>query len=113
LAFLFSACATVPEHIEPMNVSPEPYVALDCAQLETESMSVAKQISRLRTKIESANEVTQGAIGIVGWLVFWPEVLYHRATVAPKDKADYARLTGEQRAIARVAVTKGCPPIER
>lgn len=108
-AILLCSCAIEPARIAPQSVSAERYIALSCAELATESSVVASRMQRLRSKIESSNEVTEGATGIVGWAVFWPEILYHRATEAPKDREEFARLAGEQRAIGQVAAAKGCP----
>jgi len=73
-----------------------------------ESRTVQRQLDHLRSKIKSANEVTQGATAIVAWAVFWPELIYHSAAVAPKDKAEVARLTGEYKAITSAYAIKGC-----
>lgn len=102
------ACASAPENIEPKYVAPEKYLALDCEQLASEGASLRQRIDRLRSAINSANEITQGATAIVAWAVLWPDLLLHRTTVAPERAEEYARLLGEYRALSSARATKGC-----
>lgn len=108
VSVLLAACATSPDKIEPLAVPLDRYLMLSCSQLQVEGEAVARQIARLREAVESANRVTEGSTGIVAWWILWPELLYHRAAVAPKDRAEYARLLGERNAIARAAAKHGC-----
>lgn len=109
LAALLTGCTTPPDRIEPLNVLPGRYLALNCAQLQAEGDAVARQLVKLRERIERANRVTEGATAIVAWWVLWPELLYHRTAIAPQDRAEYARLLGEQRTIVQVAAQLDCP----
>ena len=109
---LVCACVTSPDRIEPTTVSLEQYIVLNCEQLQSEKNNLIDLISRLRSKIETDLETKERTIAITAPWVSLPELLFRRATVSPEDEAEYARLSGELRAISKALALKKCPQVD-
>jgi hypothetical protein len=98
-------CATSPNSILPAQVSPEPYLQMDCAQL-------AAEYARVKASLEDAQQVQtshaqqDSTTVAVGVLLFPPIV-----AAVQGDRsiaADIARLKGERTAIEDAMARKNC-----
>ncbi|TQF84177.1 hypothetical protein FK498_01870 [Elioraea sp. Yellowstone] len=104
-AALAVGCVKPPEAITPQYVSHIQYQSLTCEQIAEEHARLSARLTELST-LQQENANTDAALFTVGMLLFWPALLAMPATV--DRKGEIARLKGEQEALDRVALRKGC-----
>ncbi len=104
-----TGCATGP--IRPVYVPPTQYQTLNCEQLRLEYNRLARYIA---TGVEAPAAQGIGVgLGLGGWLGrgggLWPSISVDMSQQQNSQRTVYARLLGEQDAIAQAAAFKGCP----
>lgn len=110
-ALLLSACATGP--VKPSYVSPTQYQGLTCEQLRLE-------YNRIGAYLKSGVEVPKrrsmgvgfglgGVIGRGGSGGIVPSISVNMGESSVSPRTEYARILGQQEAVAQAATFKGCP----
>lgn len=104
LAALLSACAKAPESISPAYVSELTYQGLQCDQLAAELARLNYAYSNAATQQNKAR--TNDVVGVI--LIGLPVSSLSGDNIAP----EIARLKGEQEAVRKTMIMKGCamPP---
>ena len=106
LAFGLMGCATNPNKIEAVYVSPLKYKDYDCDQIAMEQGSVERRTNELYHSLKKEASKDSAQMG-VGLLLFWPTLFFLEGGDGPQA-AEYAQLKGEYRALQDVAVQKKC-----
>lgn len=120
LSITMAGCATSPDKMSSVYVSPLQYRSYDCDQIGGEMENVSRRTSELygRLKKTADNDSAQMAVGM---LLFWPALIFLEGGDGP-EASEYSRLKGEREALNRVAIQKKCdmslyppaivPPVE-
>ncbi len=101
-----AGCASHPDKIEAVYVSPLKYKDYDCEQIQMELDSVSQRTARLYQSLEAEATADQVQMGI-GLLLFWPALLALEGGDGPQA-TEYAQLKGEYRALHEAAVKEKC-----
>jgi len=106
LSGLLAGCATAPDHLQTMYVSPMQYKDYDCSQVGSELARVARRAQELQVSLQRTadNDAAQMAVGMI---LFWPALFFLEGGDGP-EAAEYSRLKGERDALEQVAVAKHC-----
>ena len=102
---LFSACAKSTDEISPQYISPMQYNSYSCKQLQMEMSSVSSHISQVGGVVNdtaSSDEAEMAA----GLIILWPTLFFLDGDTP--QAAEYARLTGEFKALEKAAIQKEC-----
>jgi len=106
--FLLSlqSCASSPDRMKTLQVSPTMFKDYTCSQLETEMRRSANNVSILYAGLEKKynNDTTQTALGV---LIFPPLLLMLEGGDG-NDAIVYAAIKGELAAMRTVSREKGC-----
>jgi hypothetical protein len=102
---VLSSCATSPQNISAIYVSPLVYQNFTCEQIGAELQRVGARVSEVTGQQQRAATSDQVAMG-VGLVLFWP-ALFFLATDNNK-KEELARLKGEYDALQQVGISKSC-----
>jgi len=99
-----AGCASRPDKIGTMYISPLQYQPYDGQQVAAELERVNRRISELEGSLnkKADNDSTKAFIGTV---LFWPTLFFLDGN--GPEAQEYARLKGEREALERVAVQKG------
>src|SRR5262245_16305699 len=76
-AFLLASCATKPEEIEPIYVSPAAYQNMSCSALAAEAQRVAAEAARLTGQQQETYRRDAAAM-TVAWVIAWPALFFIR-----------------------------------
>lgn len=96
-------CASNPEKIEAVYVSPLEYQGHSCSQLTHEMRRIGRRVQEATG--DQADQATNDAVATGVGLVFWPALLF----LIGDDRAEeLARLKGEAEAVEQAAITKDC-----
>lgn len=106
LALIMAGCASNPNKIQTVYVSPIQYKNYDCDQINEELTRVTRKANDLYASLkqDSDNDAAQMAIGLI---LFWPALFLLEGGDGP-EAADYARLKGERDALEQIASQKKC-----
>lgn len=102
---LAAGCSTAAKDVAPTYASPLPYQNYSCEQIASESARLDKSANALGGRLDEAARHDRG-IMVAGLLFFWPALFALGGT--KEEEAEYARLRGEQQALAQTASAKGC-----
>jgi hypothetical protein len=102
---LAAGCSTAARDVSPTYASPLPYQGYSCEQIAAESARIDKSASALGGRLDEAARHDRG-IMVAGLLLFWPALFALGGT--KEEEAEYARLRGEQQALAQTGAAKGC-----
>lgn len=100
LMVLLAGCAKSPESIGPAYVSDLNYRNLDCVQLASEDQRLTQALATASTQQEKAR--TNDIVSVV--LIGLPVASLSGDNIAP----EIARLKGEQEALRRTRLSRGC-----
>lgn len=99
-------CASQPEDIATVYVSPIQYQNFSCSQIATEIQRVTRRASELEGTLQETADNDAGQMG-VGLLLFWPTLFFLEGGDGPQAQ-EYARLKGERDALEQSAIQKNC-----
>jgi hypothetical protein len=103
-----SACATSPDKIAPVYVSPIQYARFDCDQIRWEMERVASRVTQIAGAQRKQRNQDTAAVA-VSVVIFWPAIFL----LATDDNQDeLAHLRGQYEALNRVAVERKCAVAE-
>lgn len=108
-AAMLAGCATSANNIASQSISPMQYDRYDCQQINAESNRIQQRINTLRAGIDQRAETDKALTG-VGLVLFWPALFFLGGNAA--EEGEYARLMGEQEALAQAAIAKRCGAIQ-
>ena len=104
---LFAAgCATQPEKIAAIYVSPVQYQSYSCNQIELEMERVSRRANVLQASLKKTADADAAQMG-VGLLLFWPTLFFLEGGDGPEAQ-EFARIKGEKEALEKVSVQKEC-----
>lgn len=108
---LASGCATKSGEIMPTYVSPLQYSNFNCDQIRAEAQRIHVRASQMTgivdEKAQNANVGTAVAV-----VLFWPAAFWAASSGATMEqRAELARLKGEQEALAQAAIQNKCQGI--
>ena len=108
---LVAGCATKSGEIMPTYVSPLQYSNFNCDQIRAEAQRIHVRASQMTgivdEKAQNANVGTAVAV-----VLFWPAAFWAASTGATMEqRAELARLKGEQEALAQAAIQNKCQGI--
>jgi len=106
ISLMLSACATDPDKMQAVDVSPTIYRSLDCDQIAQELQKVTKRASKLQASLKKKADDDAGQMA-VGMILFWPALFFLEGGDGV-DAAEYANLKGEKDALEQVALEKKC-----
>ena len=107
LTFIFViSCASQPEDIGAVYVSPATFASYDCEQVESALRTKNKRLNQLYGSLKSEADADAWQTG-VGLLLFWPTLFFLEGNDGP-EATEYRRLKGEVDALAEVATQKKC-----
>ena len=98
-------CATAPERIQVVQLSPLAYKEYSCERIAAEFDRVSARESDLHTILKKRADIDAVQMG-VGALLLWPTLFWLDGDGA--DTQEYARLKGEQTALKEAAASKQC-----
>ena len=104
-SLVLSGCATASSNIAASYTAPLQYQSYDCAQLISEAQRVNSRANQLAGRLDEAASNDKAIMG-VGLILFWPALFALGGT--KQQEAEYARLKGENDAIAQAMVAKKC-----
>ena len=104
--FALLGCASQPEDIATVYVSPMQYQSFSCYQIEMELQRVNRRAGELHTSLDETadNDAGQMAVGLI---IFWPALFFLEGGDGPQAQ-EYARLKGERDALEQSAIQKSC-----
>lgn len=105
-AVLLAGCASNPDKLGAVDVSPIQYQNYDCGQIASESDRISRRVNVLydQLKKEANADAWQTGIGIV---LFWPALFFLEGGDGPQA-TEYRQLKGEYEALQRVSTQKRC-----
>ena len=103
--FVFS-CASQPDDIGAIYVSPAAFASYDCSQVETALRTKNTRLSQLYSKLKDEADADAWQTG-VGLFLFWPTLFFLEGNDGPEAE-EYRRLKGEVTALQEVATQKKC-----
>ena len=106
IAFFAISCASQPEDIGAIYISPATFSSYDCDQIESSLRSKNKRLSQLYSKLKDEADADAWQTG-VGLFLFWPTLFFLEGNDGPEAE-EYRRLKGEVDALAEVATQKKC-----
>ena len=105
LLFVLS-CASQPDKISALYVSPATFASYDCTQVESALRSKNARLSQLYNELKAEADADAIQTG-VGLFLFWPTLLFLEGTDGAEAE-EYRRLKGEVTALQEVATQKKC-----
>lgn len=99
-------CASQPQDIATVYVSPIQYQNFNCSQIASEIQRVNRRASELEGTLQETADNDAGQMG-VGLLLFWPALFFLEGGDGPQAQ-EYARLKGERDALEQSAIQKNC-----
>ncbi|MFM2279610.1 MAG: hypothetical protein RLZZ444_1841 [Pseudomonadota bacterium] len=100
LALLAAGCAKMPDEIQAVAVSADPYMAMECPQLSSEKVAAAAELARLEEAQLRAAQQDQAAMAVIHVPV---------ASMRGKDQeAAVASAKGKVSAVNQAYAAKGC-----
>tara|TARA_Y200000002_G_scaffold245366_1_gene202975 strand:+ start:91 stop:447 length:357 start_codon:yes stop_codon:yes gene_type:complete len=105
LLFVFS-CASQPDDINAIYVSPATFASYDCEQVESSLRSKNTRLSQLYNSLKAEADADAWQTG-VGLFLFWPTLLFLEGNDGAEAE-EYRRLKGEVTALQEVATQKKC-----
>lgn len=106
LGLLAAGCATQPNKIAAVYVSPVQYQSYSCNQVEAEMERVSRRANVLQASLKKTADADAAQMG-VGLILFWPTLFFLEGGDGPEAQ-EFARLKGEKEALEKVAVQKEC-----
>ena len=106
LGLLAAGCATQPNKIAAIYVSPVQYQGYSCSQVEGEMERVSRRANVLQSSLKKEADADAVQMG-VGLLLFWPTLFFLEGGDGPEAQ-EFARLKGEKEALEKVAIQKEC-----
>ncbi len=106
LGLLAAGCATQPDKIAAIYVSPVQYQSYSCNQIELEMERVSRRANVLQASLKKTADADAAQMG-VGLLLFWPTLFFLEGGDGPEAQ-EFARLKGEKEALEKVSVQKEC-----
>ena len=106
IAIGLSGCASAPEDIQPIYVSPSEYASFSCEAMETEMRDISKRVGVLTGQLDEEATADAWQMG-VGMLVFWPALLFLEGGDGAQAH-EYATLRGKYDAVTEAHGRKGC-----
>lgn len=103
-ALVLVSCASKPENIDALYVSPTRYASLTCDQLNEEFREVQSRVNAMTKKQRKQRKNDKIATG-VGLVVFWPALFF---LMSDDQKEELAMLKGEYEALKAVHQRKDC-----
>lgn len=100
-----TGCASKPESIAPLYVSPELYQTYSCEQLASEGSAVsveAQRVAEMQQKIRHDDQI-KTTIGVV---LFWPVLFLNEGN--GQNAAYLAQLKGKMDALRQASVARNC-----
>ena len=104
----FYGCATQPEEIQTVHVSPIQYSNYDCEQIAMEMRSVGRRANDLYYSLKDEADADEAQMA-VGLILLWPTLFWLEGG-DDQRAGEYARLKGEKVALEDAAVMKKCDP---
>ena len=106
LGLLAAGCATQPDKIAAVYVSPVQYQGYSCNQVQAEMERVSRRANVLQASLKKTADADAAQMG-VGLILFWPTLFFLEGGDGPEAQ-EFARLKGEKEALEKVAVQKEC-----
>ena len=103
---VLAGCATQPEKIGTVYVSPLHYKNFDCEQLHMEAQRVSRRAQELHASLKEEADADAIQMG-VGLILFWPTLFWLEGGDDYRAQ-EYSRLKGERDAIERASIQKNC-----
>jgi len=101
-----TGCASNPDRLEPVYVSPDQYKNLGCDEISQEMTRVSVRMSDLYEKLKGARQRDNVQTG-VGVVLFWPVLLLLEGGDGV-EADEFAKLKGEFTALDKAAATSQC-----
>ena len=107
VAVLVTGCASHPDKLEPVYVSPEKYESLSCDAISQEMTRISVRMSDLygRLKVARQRDNVQTGVGLIPTL--WPVLLLLEGGDGV-EADEFSRLKGEFSALDKAAITAQC-----
>ncbi|MGE0388239.1 MAG: metal ABC transporter ATP-binding protein [Gammaproteobacteria bacterium] len=105
-ALLLAGCASNPDKISTIYVSPLKYKDYNCDQVGQEIEHVGHRTSLLYNQLKKERTADNWQMG-VGLLLFWPALFALEGGDGPQA-TEYAQLKGEYEALREASVSKSC-----
>ena len=106
LVLLAAGCASQPEDIAAMYVSPVQYESYSCDQVQAEMQRVSSRARTLEASLKATADTDAVQMG-VGLILFWPTLFFLEGGDGPEAQ-EFGRLKGEKEALEKVSVQKKC-----
>lgn len=106
LGLLAAGCATQPDKIAAVYVSPIQYQSYSCSQVQAEMERVTRRVGVLQGSLKKEADADAVQMG-VGLLLFWPTLFFLEGGDGPEAQ-EFAQLKGEKEALEKVAIQKEC-----
>lgn len=103
---VLTSCATQPDEITAIYVSPVQYQAYTCSQLSQEVARVSRRVGELHGSLKKTADNDEAQMG-VGLLLLWPTLFFLEGGDGPQAQ-EYARLKGERDTLEVVSIQKDC-----
>lgn len=104
-ALLIAGCASSPDKIGAVYVSPLQYQNYDCKQIVMEMERVGRRVGELQSNLKQKADSDSGKMA-VGMILFWPALFFLDGNSV--EAQEYARLKGERDTLEKVVIEKKC-----
>jgi len=101
-----TACASSPDKMTAVDVSPYTYQNYDCDQLAAEGDRVQRKVETLYAQLKKEASADAWQMG-VGLVLLWPVLFALEGGDGP-EAVEYRQLKGEYEAIRKVSIQKKC-----
>jgi hypothetical protein len=101
-----TACASNPDKMTAVDVSPFQYQNYDCDQIGVESSRIQKKINTLYSQLKKEANADAVQMG-VGLVLFWPALFLLEGGDGP-EAVEYRQLKGEYEALRKISIQKKC-----
>lgn len=107
LAMILAGCASSPETVQTISVSPMQYKDYDCAKIGIELKRTARRIDNVHDYLKARADANGARVAL--GVIFLPALLLMDNGDGPEVE-EYARLKGEYEALEKLAIQKKCDP---
>lgn len=104
-----AGCASAPEDIQPIYVSPSEYAGYSCDSMQTEMRDISRRVGQLTGQLDEEATADAWQMG-VGMVLFWPALLFLEGGDGAQAH-EYATLRGKYDALTEAHNRKGCEQV--